>query len=85
MTPFDARFLDRAVHSLDLTVRPWVVGLGRPVLDAELGAGVVDVAGVLLCQRRSGNLTAFLIQSFGRADVRRQSLSNQHLQRKKLA
>ena len=34
MEPFDRRVLDRPVHSLDLAVRPWVVGLGQPVLDA---------------------------------------------------
>ena len=30
----DGRVLDRAVHALDLAIRPWVVGLGRPMLDA---------------------------------------------------
>jgi hypothetical protein len=30
---FDGRFLDGAVHPLNLPVSPWVVGLGEPVLD----------------------------------------------------
>ena len=36
----DSRFLDGAVHSLDLTVGPGMLGFGQPVLEAELGAGI---------------------------------------------
>ena len=32
-------FLERAVHSLDLAVRPRVVGLGQAMLDVVAGAG----------------------------------------------
>jgi len=35
---FDCRFLQSAVHSLDLAVCPRVVRLGQPVLDAMLVA-----------------------------------------------
>ena len=34
MEPFDRRVLDGEVQAFDLTVGPWVVGLGQPVLDA---------------------------------------------------
>ena len=33
MKAFDGRFLNRAVHPLDLTVGPKMVRLGKPVLD----------------------------------------------------
>ena len=33
MEAFDGRFLDRAVHPLDLTVSPGMVRLGEPMLD----------------------------------------------------
>jgi hypothetical protein len=41
----DGRVLEGAVHPLDLTVRPRVVGLGQPVLDAVLRAGVLEGVG----------------------------------------
>lgn len=34
VVPFGGRLLDRSVHSLDLTIGPWVVGLGQSVLEA---------------------------------------------------
>lgn len=34
MEAFDGPFLDRAVHSFDLTVGPGMVGPGQPVLNA---------------------------------------------------
>ena len=34
MEGFDGRFLDGSDHSLGLAVRPGVIGLGQPVLDA---------------------------------------------------
>jgi hypothetical protein len=38
----DGCFLDRAVQPLGLAVGPRVMGLGGPVLDVELDAGVVE-------------------------------------------
>lgn len=29
-----SRFLDRAIHPLDLSIRPWMVGLYQPMLNA---------------------------------------------------
>ena len=42
MVFFDCRFLQSAVHSLDLAVCPGVVRLGQPVLDAMLVADPVE-------------------------------------------
>ncbi len=39
---FDGGFLDGAVHPLDLTVCPWMLDLGQPVLDAILLATHVE-------------------------------------------
>lgn len=36
---FDGRLLDRPIHPLDLTVRPWVTWFGQAVLDIEIGTG----------------------------------------------
>lgn len=41
----DGGLLERPVHSLDLAVRPRVVGLGQAVLDAVLGAGEFEGMG----------------------------------------
>src|SRR5882757_7022828 len=41
----DGGFLDCAVHALDLTVRPRVLDLGQPVLDAVLAAAHVEHMG----------------------------------------
>lgn len=38
-------FLDRSVHSFDLTVCPRMVGLGEQVVDVGLGAGVFEGVG----------------------------------------
>ena len=38
----DGSFLDGSVHSLDLTVRPWVLDFGEPVLDAILPAAHIE-------------------------------------------
>src|SRR6202453_4586966 len=38
----DGRVLDGAVHSFDLPIGPWVLGLGQPVVDGVLGAGVFE-------------------------------------------
>ena len=35
----DSGLFDGAVHSLDLPVCPWMLNLGRPVLDAVFAAG----------------------------------------------
>ncbi len=39
---FDGRVLDRAVHAFDLTIRPWVLHSGQPVLDLMLAADPVE-------------------------------------------
>ena len=38
----DGRFLDRAVHPLDLSVGPGMLDLGEPVLDAMFVADAVE-------------------------------------------
>lgn len=38
MEGFDCRFLNGPHHPFGLAVGPWVIGFGRPVLDAVLGA-----------------------------------------------
>jgi len=38
----DGRALDGAVHPLDLTVGPPMLGFGQAMLDAELRAGVLE-------------------------------------------
>ena len=39
---FDCRVLDSAVHSFDLPIGPWMLGLCQPVIDVVLGAGVFE-------------------------------------------
>ncbi len=41
MEPLDGRLLDRAVHPLDLAIRPRVLHLGQSVLDLMLPADAV--------------------------------------------
>ena len=36
---FDGRFLDRAVHPFDLSIRPGMSRLGQAMFDVEIGAG----------------------------------------------
>ena len=53
METFDGGVLDRAVHGFDLAVGPRVFWFGRPVLDAEGGAGVFEGVrpdGFALCE-----------------------------------
>ena len=38
----DGRVLDGPVHSLDLTIRPWVPRLGQSVLDVEISASRLE-------------------------------------------
>ena len=38
----DRRLLDRAIHPLDLPVRPGVINFGQPVLDAMLFTDAVE-------------------------------------------
>jgi hypothetical protein len=42
---FDGRILDGAVHSLDLAIRPGILGLGQPMIDIIEGAGVFEGMG----------------------------------------
>ena len=39
---FNGCVLDRAVHSFDLPIGPWMLGLCQPVIDVVLGAGVFE-------------------------------------------
>jgi hypothetical protein len=39
---FDGGVLDRAVHSLDLTIGPWMLRLCQPMIDVVLSAGVFE-------------------------------------------
>lgn len=39
---FDRGVFDRSVHALGLTIGPWMVGLGEPVLDIVLAADAVE-------------------------------------------
>jgi len=39
---FDGGVLDCPVHSLDLTIRPWMLRLRQPVLDIVEGAGIFE-------------------------------------------
>ena len=40
----DGCILDRAVHPLDLTVRPWVTQVGQPMLDVDRAGHFEGVA-----------------------------------------
>ena len=40
--PLDGGLLDRAVHPLDLTIRPGMLHLGQPVLDIVIAADAVE-------------------------------------------
>ena len=43
VVPLDGRVLNCAVHALDLTVRPRMVGLGQPVFSVQCSMlGIVD-------------------------------------------
>lgn len=60
---FDGRVLDRAVHSLDLTVGPGMVHLGQPVLDVVLGTDTIkDVLAVPDVSLARGKLDAIVGQ-----------------------
>ena len=54
MVFFDCRFLQSAVHSLDLAVCPGVVRLGQPVLDAMLVADPVEQVNAVSRGRAGG-------------------------------
>jgi len=38
----DGGLFESSVHSFDLPLGPWMVGLGEPMLDAVLSAGAVE-------------------------------------------
>ncbi len=42
MIALDRGLFEGPVHPLDLTVGPWVVGLGQPVLDVAFSADLVE-------------------------------------------
>lgn len=50
----DGRILDGAVHPLDLSVGPWMIDFGEPVLDAVLTAPHVEHVGHVACRRPIG-------------------------------
>ena len=39
---FDGGVLEGAVHSFDLPIGPWMLGLCQPVIDVVLGAGIFE-------------------------------------------
>lgn len=60
---FDYRVLDRAVHSLDLTIRPRMVHLRQPVLNAVLVADPIkDVLAVPDVSAARGELNAIICE-----------------------
>ena len=42
VVPLDGCLLQGPVHPLDLSVGPWVLGFGEPVIDVVLGTGVLE-------------------------------------------
>ena len=42
VAPFHGGVLDRPVHPLDLTIRPWMLRLRQPVVDIVEGAGLCE-------------------------------------------
>src|SRR5262249_19000387 len=47
----DGRFLDRAVHALDLTIGPRMLDLGQPMFDAILLAAQIEHMCRVSCRR----------------------------------
>ena len=47
----DGRFLDRAVHALDLAIRPWMLDLGQPMFDAIFSAAHIEHMRRVSCRR----------------------------------
>lgn len=63
MEAFDGRFLDCAVHALDLTIRPRMFHFGQPMLDAILVADAIeDMAEIMDISRAIGELDAVVRQ-----------------------
>ena len=65
MVALNGRFLDRAVHALDLTVCPRMLDLGQAMFDAVLAADIEHVRHVSSCRtisvaRREGKLDAIV-------------------------
>src|SRR6516225_7861137 len=51
MVTLDGRFLDRAVHALDLTIGPRMLDLGQPMFDANLLAAQIEHMCRVSCRR----------------------------------
>src|SRR5215831_7384408 len=51
MVTLDGRFLDRAVHALDLTIGPRMLDLGQPMFDAILLAAQIEHMCRVSCRR----------------------------------
>src|SRR5215472_16583046 len=51
MVTLDGRFLDRAVHALDLTIGPRMLDLGHPMFDAILLAAQIEHMCRVSCRR----------------------------------
>src|SRR5262249_7474985 len=51
MVALDCRFLDRAVHALDLAIGPWMLDLGQPMFDAILLAAQIEHMCHVSCRR----------------------------------
>ena len=51
MEDLDGRVFDRPVHSLGLTIRPRMIRLCQPVLDAVLGTDTIEDVGADIAAR----------------------------------
>ncbi len=51
MVAFDGRFLDRAVHALDLAIGPGMLDLGQPMFDPILLAESIEHMSHVSCRR----------------------------------
>ncbi len=54
MVALDGVVLNRAVHALDLAVRPWMLDLGQPMFDAILLAAHIEHMCHVSCRRAVG-------------------------------
>lgn len=51
MVALDGRFLNRAVHALDLAIGPWMLDLGQPMFDAILLLAHIEHMCCVSCRR----------------------------------
>ena len=55
---FDGRVLDGAVHSFDLPIGPWMLGLCQPMIDVILSTGVFEGVRQQGCPAQGGLMSA---------------------------